>query len=254
MRLNWERPGGPDGNPLGKMWLSALFWAAGSTYVFAWGVSYLAFLHYEIDPDTAEILWSGFWDQDHPLTYFYWGIVLLLCAAGLWKWMGYKGVRQKAAARGGLGGLMLCMCAGAIVVYWLAATLINVVAVIVTGNENLVMEKPEYAVEMTILHLPAMLFTAVIAAPVFEELAFRGFLLSVLLARGWPMGISIALVAALFAVMHYQYYVWGQLSVFVFGVLMGYLRVASGGIAAPILAHAAANLLLTLMSFAEQSA
>lgn len=229
--------------------MSALFWAVASTSVLTWLVNEFAAFHYGLDPAAANAIWSAWWDPQDPLAEFFWGAVMLACAGGLWMWIGRLGVREEVAPRGDLGALVVILIAASIVIDWAAMYPIDFVAMYVTGIEDLPSEKPEYVIESTVFHLPGDLFSAVIAAPLFEELAFRGFLLSVLLARGWPTGISIVLVAALFAGLHVQYYSWAQLSVFVFGVMMGYLRIASGGIAAPILAHAANNLFIVLMSY-----
>lgn len=244
-----EGTGGAAGGRLASMWASALFWALASTYAASWFLNEVANLHYAFDPYTAEAVWAPWWEYDHPLTQFLWGAVLLACAAGLWIWMGRCGVRGEVAMRGDLGGLVILLIIASVFADWLLNFPIDAVAVVVTGVEDLPVEKPEYEVEETWAHLPADLFSGVIAAPIFEELAYRGLLLGVLLARGWRMSTSIILVSALFAFAHSQYYIWGQASVFLFGVMMGYLRIASGGIAAPILAHAATNLFITTLNY-----
>ena len=78
--------------------------------------------------------------------------------------------------------------------------------------------------------------------PIGEELLFRGFLF-----RGWlreprEVWIVIAITAALWALMHVQYdwYVIGQ--VFVSGLLLGWLRWASGSTLLTIALHSLINL------------
>jgi uncharacterized protein len=72
-------------------------------------------------------------------------------------------------------------------------------------------------------------------------MAFRGLFLGCLLARGWNPWIAIGVTAAAFASIHGQYYLPGLLSVFVGGLLFGALRVLTGGLAAPIMAHMTMN-------------
>jgi len=81
----------------------------------------------------------------------------------------------------------------------------------------------------------------VVLTPVGEEIIFRGFLF-----RGWLRAPSdawpvIIVTSLLWAVIHLQYdwYVIGQ--IFVFGLLLGWLRWASGSTILTILLHALIN-------------
>jgi membrane protease YdiL (CAAX protease family) len=81
----------------------------------------------------------------------------------------------------------------------------------------------------------------VIGAPAGEEIVFRGFLFRSWLREprdAWP---TIIVTGALFALLHVQYdwFVIGQ--VFVFGVLLGFMRWASGSTLLTILLHALIN-------------
>ena len=89
--------------------------------------------------------------------------------------------------------------------------------------------------------LPLLWFAVVAVTPASEELLFRGFLF-----RGWlhsPRDVwpVIMVTALLWALMHVQYdwYVIGQ--VFVSGVLLGWLRWASGSTILTILLHGLIN-------------
>ena len=89
--------------------------------------------------------------------------------------------------------------------------------------------------------LPPLFFAVVVLTPVGEETLFRGFLF-----RGWlrephqAWAVIIA-TAALWAVSHVQYdwYVIGQ--VFVSGLLLGWLRWATGSTILTMLLHGAIN-------------
>ena len=90
--------------------------------------------------------------------------------------------------------------------------------------------------------LPLLWLAVVVATPIGEETLFRGFLF-----RGWlrtPRDVwpVIILSALLFALIHVQYdwYVTGQ--VFAFGLLLGWMRWATGSTLLTILLHGVINL------------
>ncbi len=81
----------------------------------------------------------------------------------------------------------------------------------------------------------------VVATPIGEEILFRGFLF-----RGWlqsPRDVwpVIVVTSLLWALIHVQYdwYVIGQ--VFAFGLLLGWMRWATGSTILTILLHALIN-------------
>jgi uncharacterized protein len=85
--------------------------------------------------------------------------------------------------------------------------------------------------------LPLVLLAVAIAAPVTEELLFRGFLL-----RGWAasrLGIvgAIALTSAIWTGTHVQYDWITMSQIFGLGLLFGYLRIRSGSTLTTIVAH-----------------
>lgn len=91
------------------------------------------------------------------------------------------------------------------------------------------------------------------AAPLFEELAFRGFL-QPLLVRSLGTLVGICLTAALFGALHYSEYgnSWrSALMVALSGVSFGCLRHFTGSTKASTIAHAAFNALPFLTLFAQ---
>jgi membrane protease YdiL (CAAX protease family) len=88
-----------------------------------------------------------------------------------------------------------------------------------------------------------ILFTIVLVAPLAEEFIYRGLFMGVLLARGWTPVSAAGLSALIFAVQHIQYGWIGIAMVLVYGFVLGMLRVASGGLFAPIMAHLFINLI-----------
>ncbi|WBT60057.1 CPBP family intramembrane glutamic endopeptidase [Kosakonia oryzendophytica] len=86
--------------------------------------------------------------------------------------------------------------------------------------------------------------TACLAAPVSEEIIFRGFLLNAFL--GWgkiPQQLGIVLVSALFAAIHMQYQTpVNFVYLFSFSAVMCVVRIGTGGLIVPVILHALANL------------
>ena len=80
----------------------------------------------------------------------------------------------------------------------------------------------------------------VMAAPLFEELCFRGFLF-----RGFSLAIgpilTILLTSASFAALHTQYNIFGMLMVFTAGLTLGCTRWLTGSTTITILQHALMN-------------
>jgi len=94
--------------------------------------------------------------------------------------------------------------------------------------------------------LPLFWFALVIAAPVAEEIMFRGFLF-----RGWITSErwaipGILIISALFAAIHIQYDWFGILQVFFIGLLLGLVRWRTGSTTLTILMHVLANLWATV--------
>jgi uncharacterized protein len=94
---------------------------------------------------------------------------------------------------------------------------------------------------------PWMLWIAlIIAAPLFEEAFFRGFLF-----KGFessfmgPIG-GVLVTAGLWAVIHVQYDAYGVTTIFCGGLLLGAARVFTGSLLVPLGLHAAASLVATI--------
>lgn len=88
---------------------------------------------------------------------------------------------------------------------------------------------------------PLMAAYIIVLAPLVEEVGFRGIGMGCLLARGWPPVAAVAMTAGLFTGMHFNLTPLGLVPVFIMGLYLGLLRVWSGGMAAPIMAHLGAN-------------
>jgi len=96
--------------------------------------------------------------------------------------------------------------------------------------------------------LPLFFLAVVIVAPVAEEVAFRGFLFRGL-SESW-LGVSGALVAtsAAWAAMHIQYDAFTLAQIFCIGLLLGWMRWASGSTLLTIMLHVVANLVACIQA------
>jgi membrane protease YdiL (CAAX protease family) len=86
----------------------------------------------------------------------------------------------------------------------------------------------------------------IVAAPLFEETFFRGFLF-----KGFessfigPSGAVLA-TAGLWAVIHAQYNLYEMTIIFCLGLLLGGARRATGTLSVPLALHAVVNLVATI--------
>jgi membrane protease YdiL (CAAX protease family) len=85
-----------------------------------------------------------------------------------------------------------------------------------------------------------LLLAIVIFAPVGEEIAFRGFLYRGLARPGHELP-AIVLIALLWALLHIQYDWVGILQVFALGLLLGWIRWATGSTTLTIAMHMLIN-------------
>lgn len=88
-----------------------------------------------------------------------------------------------------------------------------------------------------------LLWIAVIlAGPLFEEVFFRGFLLEGL--RHGHLGAlgAISLTALLWAALHIQYGLYEISTIFLLGLILGYVRLRTGSLYPPLAMHAVVNL------------
>ncbi len=93
--------------------------------------------------------------------------------------------------------------------------------------------------------IPLFWFTLVIAAPVFEELLFRGFLLEGLRHSSVGTAGAVIVTAALWASIHLQYECFEIISIFLIGLILGYAKIKTRSIYTPIILHALMNLAAT---------
>jgi membrane protease YdiL (CAAX protease family) len=97
--------------------------------------------------------------------------------------------------------------------------------------------------------LPLLWLAIVIVGPATEEVIIRGFMIPGLLGERpsqLATGAAIAISSALWAVIHVQYDAFGVGVIFMFGILLGYVRVSTGSLPLCILLHLLSNLISTV--------
>jgi membrane protease YdiL (CAAX protease family) len=88
----------------------------------------------------------------------------------------------------------------------------------------------------------------IVAAPIFEELFFRVFLFAGLSSSFLgPIG-AILVTSATWAAVHLQYDLYGIISIFVVGVVLGIARFTTGSILTTIMMHSIMNLVATVQT------
>ena len=86
----------------------------------------------------------------------------------------------------------------------------------------------------------------IVAAPLFEEIFFRGFLFKGLESSFMgPIG-AVLVTAGIWAGIHLQYDLYGMGTVFCLGLLIGAARVVTASIVVPLVLHAVASLVATI--------
>lgn len=238
---------------LALMLLSAVAWSLIGFDALVFAGSQLATAHEWAWPSSAPI-WVPWWDMAHPLSGAYMAAMLAIGIGGLWLHLRLRKVDGEALPAGRLTAPLLGAVVVAVLVDLSAWNLISEFTLSSGADEAVLGEREEFSYTLTPAHMIGEILWSVIAAPVFEEMVFRGLLLGCLLARGWNPWIAVAVTAAAFASIHGQYYAPGLISVFVSGVLLGWLRIISGGLAAPLLAHTAMNAWVVYGDWAELQA
>ena len=133
-------------------------------------------------------------------------------------------------------------------IYWVAAFLIfMVISDFIRSNlsQDVV---PEVSVKMYYSTDPILLawIGIVLAAPIFEEIFFRGFLHKAF-SKSYlkPIGATF-LISFLWAIIHLQYDLIDMTVIFAAGLLIGFSRTHSKSLYIPILLHMINNLLSTI--------
>lgn len=114
----------------------------------------------------------------------------------------------------------------------------------------------DFMLEMYATAPPVLLCLALIlAAPLFEEIFFRGFLMSALESRGVSVAIGAVVSAALWASIHLQYDLYEMGMIFLMGLLLAAARTSTGSLVPCFVMHGVANVIaLSETAFVAEAA
>jgi membrane protease YdiL (CAAX protease family) len=107
---------------------------------------------------------------------------------------------------------------------------------------------PEFMFQVyeTAYFMPLLWFALIVAAPLFEELFFRGFLFEGIRHSRLGAGGALILTSLGWAVIHLQYDVYEISAIFALGLVLGAARLKTQSIYTSIAMHAFTNMLATL--------
>lgn len=239
---------GPYNTPLalGREPLTAFFWVVLAPVLFLTGAGFIAaFFAPDFNPGTA---------QEIEAYQLLWIVTCLAMAA----WFALMSFWSDWLGAGPFAGAM------SVDGRWLVIALIVGPMMLLIPNfvaANLMPEEGwQYRDEINrAIFAPAnwtiaYIFIAVVMAPVVEEVAFRGIAFGALIARGFGPAAAVLVSSLAFALSHLQYSVAAMSVVFVTGVGFAILRLVSGTVIVPIVAHAAANADVLLLNWLAASA
>lgn len=130
-------------------------------------------------------------------------------------------------------------------VLWLGAVLLMLDLITIVTGRPLVTEFMQVAYSSA--NSKILLFVAmVVAAPIFEELLFRGFLFQGLRSSVLGGSGAVVITAAAWAIIHQQYDAFGMFSIFAMGLVLGFARWRTGSVLLTIAMHAMINLVATI--------
>lgn len=87
----------------------------------------------------------------------------------------------------------------------------------------------------------AIILLTLVAAPIVEEILFRGWMLPMLMARGVPALFAVLISGLAFGLIHTGQGLMVMTSTTLLGIALGAARLATGRVAAPVLGHIANN-------------
>lgn len=219
----------------------AFFWAVFAPVLFLNGA---AILTLAILPETALEA-----DQEIQAYHLLWRFTCLAMAL----WFGLMSVWSNWLGAGPFAGRMLAPTSWMIFGIFLGPVLLILPSLLIGGLMSTEGWQYREAVN-TAIFAPqnwslAYIFIAVLMAPIVEEVAFRGIAFGALIARGIRPIWAVTLSSALFAFSHLQYSFPAMIIVFLSGLGFALLRLRSGTIIVPILAHMSANSVVLLLNW-----
>ncbi|MEM9939711.1 MAG: type II CAAX endopeptidase family protein [Pseudomonadota bacterium] len=230
---------GPHNTPLalGREPMTAVFWVIFAPFLFQ--VFVLAIV---------ASLWPGSYGEDMRAAWFGLCLAGILQFAALSYWLEHQGAGPFAGEMRITGDwLILSIILGPVILF---------VPQIVAGFMMAGQENWQYADEQQReAFSPAnwtmtYVFFVVLLAPIVEEVTYRGVAIGAMLARGWSPAAAAVVSSGAFAIIHLQYSLAAMITIFCAGLGFAALRIVSGRLSVPIIAHCAANLAVVLLQWA----
>ncbi len=134
-----------------------------------------------------------------------------------------------------------------------ALTLVVIIGIFIVAFESLAQvtgyKGNDFTVQVykTIGWPPLFWLMAVVFAPLFEEILFRGFLFEGFLRSQAGLGGALLFTSAFWAVLHIQYGIMEIAGIFVLGIIIGIARYRTGSLWSAFLMHAVFNLVSTIV-------
>jgi membrane protease YdiL (CAAX protease family) len=156
------------------------------------------------------------------------GLANVLTVMVIYAYLNMRGVAWEVAEPGDMNLVVVGIAAAAAMVTVALTTFLSGLLAAVFGSQGLSVSE-SFVSQLHAASRAELLFTIVLVAPFAEEFIYRGLFMGVLLERGWTPLNASGLAAVIFALQHFQYGWIGILMVLVYGLVLGLLRVASGG-------------------------
>jgi len=174
------------------------------------------------------------------------GLSNVLTVMAIYAFLHARGVAEEVAEPGDMNLVVVGIAAAAAIVAVALTTFLSDLLAMLFGPQGLSVSD-SFANQIRNGSRAELLFTIVLVAPFAEEFIYRGLFMGVLLARGWSPVPAACAAAVIFALQHIQYGWIGIVMVMVYGIVLGLLRVASGGLFLPVMAHLFINLISLTM-------
>lgn len=174
------------------------------------------------------------------------GIANVLTVIAIYGYLKAQGVAEEVADPGDMNLMIVLIAVASAMIAVALATFLADLLAMMFGPQGLSVSE-SFTQQLQTSRRVELLFAVVLVAPFAEEFIYRGLVMGVLLARGWSPFTAAGLSAAIFAVQHIQYGWIGILVVMMYGFVLGLLRVASGGLFLPVMAHLFINLISLTM-------
>lgn len=131
---------------------------------------------------------------------------------------------------------------------WLAVMVLVMVSMELI-NYWLERDIPEFMTKVygSTTNYPLLWIAIIIAAPLFEELFFRGYLLEGI--RNTPVGLigAILITSSSWAIIHFQYGMFEIITIFLIGIILSIAKLKTKSLYIPIAMHMLMNLTATVM-------